>query len=508
MIRSIRTTASPANDKQMDFIQAILGKYGITRRRSRFQSLILRQYPLLFAEPEAVKPADTVINNIHPVKEMHIHHSIYPPITQVMTGPGTVNRVLYTTQGSGGAGIGSVQGKSRPAAGNQNLIHGLQGRVWKQQNTGHPVTRGYRTLDPAGSAVESVTVQVAKRNQERTDGTPLSYLPPMPAAAPAGTDLAGRRIGSRLVPYSGDSRQRESLTGRVPQHMPAAHGQLQTLRTYILHQSVDTVNIEQPMRQRLDPAAIRHDQAGPPTMALSHRGAGSGLAGAAVEAQPGTPSFRPSPGPRSLVSPNLHLGLGQRLAAALDKLESRSERLNPLSAEPAAVHDGLQQPDVLPLQLLAVPSEPRSMVQRHSSARLSSAVRPAYTGGLLSVAPQNGLIHIAKGQAVPSPPKGRGPGGRLITARPEQEEYLQPAGRYSSLILRKPAPKAARPEPVQQWPEPVPQERAAPPASQSFPKAAAPAAKMDAAELSQLAERVYQVLEKKMAVRKDRRGLR
>ncbi|WP_157771446.1 hypothetical protein, partial [Paenibacillus sonchi] len=144
-----------------------------------------------------------------------------------------------------------------------------------------------------------------------------SSLPPMPAAAPAGTDLAGRRIGSRLVPYSGDSRQRESLTGRVPQHMPAAHGQLQTLRTYILHQSVDTVNIEQPMRQRLDPAAIRHDQAGPPTMALSHRGAGSGLAGAAVEAQPGTPSFRPSPGPRSLVSPNLHLGLGQRLAAAL-----------------------------------------------------------------------------------------------------------------------------------------------------------------------------------------------
>ncbi|CQR56677.1 hypothetical protein [Paenibacillus riograndensis] len=505
MIRSIRRTASPANHKQMDFIQAILGKYGITRWRSRFQSLILRQYPLLFAEPEAVKPAETVINNIHPVKEMHIHHSIYPPITQVMTGPGTVNRVLYTTQGSGGAGIGSPA--SSP--GHQNLIHGLQERVWKQQHAERPVTRGYRTLDPAGSAVEPVTVQVAMRNQERTDGTPLSYLLPMPAAAPAGTDLAGRRIGSRLEPYSGDSRQGQSLAGRGPQHLPAAHGQLQTLRTYILHQSVDTVNNEQPLRQKLEPAAVRHDQAEPPRMALSHPGAGSGSAGTTVEAQHSTPSVRPSPGPRSLVSPNLHLGLGQRLAAALDKLEGRSERLNPLPAGPAAVHDGLQQPDVLPLQLLAVPSEPRSMVQRHSSARLSSAVRPAHIGGLLSVAPQNGLIHTAKGQAVPLALKGRGPGGRLITAGPEQEEYLQPAGRYSSLILRKPAaPKAARPEPVQQWPEPVPQERAAPPTSQSFPKAAAPAAKMDTAELNQLAERVYQVLEKKMAIRKDRRGLR
>ncbi|KWX83727.1 hypothetical protein AMQ83_30705, partial [Paenibacillus riograndensis] len=272
--------------------------------------------------------------------------------------------------------------------------------------------------------------------------------------------------------------------------------------------SVHHENKAQPGRQKAEPEAGRHDQVGPASMALSHPGAGSGSAGITVEAQHSTPSVRPSPAPRSLVSPNLHLGLGQRLAAALDKLEGRSERLSPLPIGPAAVHDGLQQPDVLPLQILAVPGEPKSMVQRHSSLRLSSAVRPAI-GGLLSVAPQNGLIHTAKGQAVPLAPKGRGPGGRLITAGPEQEEYLQPAGRYSNLILRKPAaPKAARPEPVQQWPEPVPQERAAPPTSQSFPKAAAPAAKMDAAELNQLAERVYQVLEKKMAVRKDRRGLR
>ncbi|KWX87334.1 hypothetical protein AMQ83_13740 [Paenibacillus riograndensis] len=73
------------------------------------------------------------------------------------------------------------------------------------------------------------------RHQKRTEGTPLSYLTPMPAAAPDGTDLAGRRSGSRLVTYSGDSRQGQSLAGRGPQHLPAAYGQLQTRRTYILH---------------------------------------------------------------------------------------------------------------------------------------------------------------------------------------------------------------------------------------------------------------------------------
>lgn len=79
MNRSIRTTASPEDRKQIDFIQAILGKYGMTRWRSRFQNLILRQYPLLFAEPEALQPADTVINNIYPVKQTYIHHSVYSP---------------------------------------------------------------------------------------------------------------------------------------------------------------------------------------------------------------------------------------------------------------------------------------------------------------------------------------------------------------------------------------------------------------------------------------------
>jgi hypothetical protein len=105
-------------------------------------------------------------------------------------------------------------------------------------------------------------------------------------------------------------------------------------------------------------------------------------------------------------------------------------------------------------------------------------------------------------------PQGRRSGSQPVTAGPEHEEYLQPAGSYSNLILKKPeARKTARPEPVQQRQEPVFQEQAALSPSQAFSKAA-PAAAMDSADLTRLAERVYQVLEKKMAIRKDRRGLR
>ncbi|MNI63474.1 hypothetical protein D3C73_1188480 [compost metagenome] len=119
------------------------------------------------------------------------------------------------------------------------------------------------------------------------------------------------------------------------------------------------------------------------------------------------------------------------------------------------------------------------------------------------------MVYDAMRTALPSALRGSSPGSRLLTAGPGQEEILQPAGSYRNLILRRPeATKAAQNEPGWQRTEPVLQEQAAPHPSPAFAKAVAPAAVMDTAELNQLAERVYQVLEKKMAIRKDRRGLR
>lgn len=512
MNRSIQTTASPAAQRRTDFYQAILGKYGMTRWRSRFQNLILRQYPLLFAEPEAVRPAGTVINNIQPVNHTHIHHSTSYPVTQVMTVPGTVIRRLHITQISRGAetvilsalqrNLDVGKGESHSAGGSPSLLYVLQDKVRKQQNHKHPITMAYRTIDSSERAVEPVTGQDAVRNLERTAAPPWTYLPPMQAVSADKRVIAERRTGSGLMPYSRESRQRESITRKTSQDMPAARHQLQTLRTYTLYKkSADTVNLEQPVRQKPEPAEVRYDQAEPSTMALkSNREAVSGSAGTTVEAQLSTPSliFSPTPGSQPILSPGLQLGLGHKLTAALEKLESKPELRNRLLAKPAAVHQRLQQSSMRPILTFAVPSEALPWVQRNDSVRLSSAARPVNTVGQDSVETRPGLFYTAKRQGLPSALQGIGP----------EQEHHQPAGRTSSLILRKPeAPKAAQPEHVQQQ-QPIHPEPAALLPSQSFPKAAAPVVKMDTAELNQLAERVYQVLEKKMAIRKDRRGLR
>lgn len=79
MSRSIRSTAAPANQKQTEFIQSILAKYGLTRWRRKLKSLILRHNPLYAAEPETLQRTDMVTN--------HIHQSFYYPAVTGRTIP-------------------------------------------------------------------------------------------------------------------------------------------------------------------------------------------------------------------------------------------------------------------------------------------------------------------------------------------------------------------------------------------------------------------------------------
>lgn len=158
----------------------------MTRWRSRLQNLILRQYPLLFAEPEALQPADTVINNIYPVKQTYIHHSVYSPLTQGRKDPGTVSRIVLVTQGSREAAgsnpssypgqYNSVRNGVHSAAGRLTSIQVLQERVRKQQSNKHPVTTIYRTENIAKSTVEPVSPQRAERDQARTEAPPRGSI--------------------------------------------------------------------------------------------------------------------------------------------------------------------------------------------------------------------------------------------------------------------------------------------------------------------------------------------
>ncbi|MFC6650217.1 hypothetical protein [Paenibacillus rhizoplanae] len=90
MSRSIRSTAAPANQKQTEFIQSILAKYGLTRWRSKLNSLILRHNPLYAAGPETLPRTDMVTN--------HIHQTFYYPAVPEKVQAGPASRILLITQ--------------------------------------------------------------------------------------------------------------------------------------------------------------------------------------------------------------------------------------------------------------------------------------------------------------------------------------------------------------------------------------------------------------------------
>ncbi|WP_379150938.1 hypothetical protein [Paenibacillus sp. sgz5001063] len=518
------STASQVDQKRLDFVQSILGRYGITRWRSRFQNLILRQFPLLFPEPEAVKPEGAVINQVNLIQHTHIHQSIIHPLTRVMMQPGSPNQMLQIRTGSNETVIGNSDSLQEYQGGrtddfhaqnsNLNLIHVLQERVGKQNSSDkHPVTRGYRTFQQADTEPEPISPQ-NDQNQKRTAETRPLHLLPVPESPAGGTEQVEQDQRNRLVPHVRKSRLHDFFTNDEPQPLRTVHHQLHTLRTYTLSTGVAPLNIERPMTLRRELPANRDVQTGqPPGFVLRNsRKVVSSSGGTAVDVQHNSSPliFMPSQDFLPSASPGLHLGLGPGVAAVLEKMESKLPSRNPLLQESASLHNLRQSLAVQPIQLLTAPSESQREVQRQGSLLLGSTTRRADATVLPAEDPMPGLIHMAEEPAAPSAQRRSGRGSRPFTVAPGQEEEQQAAGRHSSLVLRKSeAPKAAGQEPVQQLQEAMLQEQAVQQLkAQPSPRAAVPAAKMDAAELNQLAERVYQVLEKKMAIRKDRRGLR
>ncbi|OKP95651.1 hypothetical protein [Paenibacillus sp. P46E] len=513
-----------SDQKRQDFVQSILGKYGITRWRSRFQTLILRQFPMLFPEPEAVKPEGAVIHQVSLIQHTHIHQSIIHPPTQVMLQQQSPNRKLQISTGSSGTAKGSPdsypgnQGSERNTlhgeTGNLNLIHALQGRVSKQQNRdGIPVTTAYRSIRLADSEPEPKSPQ-NKRSQKRTAETRQLYLLEVPGAPTAGTGQKEQHQGVGIVPHARKSRQHEFLKDDIPQPLRAVHQQLHTLRTHTLFHAVDALNTQHHRSLTRDLTANRDAQSGQaPAGGLKNSIEVVSSSGrTAVNAQHNSSPwiFMPSQDFLPSASPGLHLGLGPGIAAVLEKMESRQVPRNPLPQESASILNRLQPLAVQPILLLAAPLEPQGGALRQASTLLSSTARRGNAKGLPADDPIPGLIHMAAEPAVPSVQRRSSRGSWPYIAAPLQEEMHPLADRHSSLILRKQeVPKAAGQETVQQLQEVMPLEQAAQQIkAQPSPRAAAPAAKMDTAELNQLAERVYQVLEKKMAIRKDRRGLR
>ncbi|WP_143804382.1 hypothetical protein [Paenibacillus sp. FSL R7-0337] len=517
MSRSIRMAAAPANQKQTEFIQSILAKYGLTRWRSKLKSLILRHDPLYAAQPETLQRTDLVTN--------HIHQTFYYKVVPEKVQPGPASRILLVTQSGIRPGLSApsaspgqaedLRSGLHSAAGRLNSVQVLQERVWQYRSNKHQVTTEYRIQNAALHPAEPVTVQPAgSRPAQVSAPSGLSVLKPLPSGATGERSQRDRQTRGDLRTASVLPGQQDRITGR-PAHAINHHHQLvqvmQLLRSYGLKQERETGAEAQPLRQQpghpVRAQALKHERETVP-----------GSAGTAVEAQLKTPTLSFKPGnlslPHSSVSTSLQLGLGQQLTATLEQLESRQELLSPLPAAVSTVHQRqpmksfqLAQPQIL-LPLGGASGAPAAAGQAASARTAGAAGRAAPRGPGPAAPVEASLIYAADRTVLPSAPQRRRPASPLRADGPAYEPDLQPAASLSRLVLRKPeAPRAALPEPMQQQLERVLQEHAAEPPAQTFTKAVPPPV-MNAAELNQLAERVYQVLEKRMAIRKDRRGLR
>ncbi|MEK4851462.1 hypothetical protein NST04_16575 [Paenibacillus sp. FSL H7-0756] len=514
---SIRSAAALANQKQTGFIQSILAKYGLTRWRSKLKSLILRHNPLYAAQPETLQRTDLVVN--------HIHQSFYGLAVPEKVQPGPASRILLVTQSGIRPGLSApsaspgqaedLRSGLHSAAGRLNSVQVLQERVWQHRSNKHQVTTEYRIQNTALHPAEPVAVQpVGSRPAQVSAPSGLSVLKPLPSGATGERSQGDRQNRGDLPAASVLPGQQDRMNGR-PAH--AVHHQqqlvqvLQLLRTYGVKQEWDTGAEEQRLRQQLGhpvrAQALKHEREAVP-----------GSAGTAVEAQLKTPNLSFKPGslliPHTSVSSSLQLGLGEQLTATLEQLESRQELLSPLPAAVGTVHQRQAMKSLqltLPhiLQPLGVASGAPALAGQAASAQMAAAAGRATPRGPGPAAPvEASLIYAADRTELPSASQRRRPGSPLRADSPTYEPDLQPSASHSRLVLRKPeAPRATLPEPMQQQLERVLQKQAAQPPAQTFTKAAPPPV-MNAAELDQLAERVYQVLEKRMAIRKDRRGLR
>lgn len=525
---TIRAYIPLADRKRMDFVQGILGKYGLTRWRRQFQSLILRQHPLLPAEPPPEKSSNVVVNQISSHRETHIYHSIYHPVMQTLTLQQSPDRMLnkrpdriITRTSPVSPSVlppnsGGDKGDSRLIYSSPHLSEALQERVREHRSTRQQQrTDSYPPLHSSPREPQALKDLEVIRNPGGAGELRQSVLPLKPALADraaAGNPGAG---SSLQLQQHKQPRLRESGIGKTSQQLPAAYHPLQTLRVYSLNTGSDVsssaqLRLNQKMQavrsETADSAetterAEKAEWAGPPLKALKHitNEAVSGSAGTAVGTQQSTPStvFMPSPGLQSSRGPGLKLALGRRMEAALEHMEAtqnvREAQQHKIVAAPKVLpqlkdRTILQLPIPLEQLIPHEPQEPQADVLRHtlampnSAARLTEAYR-RYANVLMT--------------------------GRQITADPEPEDHLQLPGRPRSLILRKPEPRAEAPSvPEQPHTEAVFREQAVQPPAHSAVSTKAPAVKLDTAELNQLAERVYQVLEKRIAIRKDRRGLR
>lgn len=435
-----------------EFALGIMGKYGMARWRRQFHRLVLRQNPISFQEPqEAAEPPEPPESKEVRITN-HIHH--YHDIR-------IITQETARSADAKGEGSRIIERILTPnKIGRFIYMQSLAAKALRELEAGGGERKAAGRIVPAGSNSEDaggLTVGEMKREPEHSQGRQQPFT--------------HRRQG--ILPV-------EPLTVKLEREIGSRQG------------------LDVPGGGRAAPAsASAGGSGGKPFMEPSSAVRDGSMNGAVPAAN--APAGSSGPRPRELTP-----ALGRDTLRTLKRLDGRYRMPGP--AAPAAARAARDPRDLPGAQGGRGPAV-------FALAALGAPL-PAVPGGLAGEPPASGGDPGFDRLANASPLSHRRQGGGAA-------RMTEPGGEGADVLLDRPAPKLVlrHPEKRAAAAEPMPQEAYAPEwaaavQGQNPTAAAAPGqsakAKLDigAEEVKLLAEQVYQVLDKRIGIQKDRRGLR
>ncbi|MEF2967756.1 hypothetical protein V3851_18145 [Paenibacillus sp. M1] len=537
-----------------EFALGIMSKYGMARWRRQFHRLVLRQNPVPFQEPqEAAEPPESKEVRI----TNHIHH--YNDIRQITKetvrladakGEGSriieriltpVVTVMLPPKGSDSQGqrvdnkISRFISMQLPAA---KALRELEAGGGKRKAAGRFLPKGSNSEDAGG-----LTNREMKQEPERLRGRQQPFTHRMQGILPV-EGGATEDIGS-ADPLAGRGDR-----GGLSQQPSAINKQIRALQSLEAYRQQAG---KAPVHGRAQPLTVKRESGGRQGLGVPGAGhaapasASAGNGGGKPFMKPSaatdgsvngtvTAAANPPAGPSGLGPSGLKLVLGRGTQRALERLDERYRPPGPAASATARAALG---PRDLPwsravhgpagLALAALPqgaaAPPFPLARQGEGGQPLPPAVPLMRGPArraLAPAALGAPWPVVTGEPAEEPP------ARLANASPLSHlrqgggaaRMTEPGEEGVGVLSDRPAPKLVlrHPEKRAAAAESKPQEASAPEwaaaAQGQNHTATAPGqsakAKLDigAEEVKLLAEQVYQVLEKRIGIQKDRRGLR
>jgi hypothetical protein len=540
------------DQQRLDFVQRIMGRYGISRWRSRLHALILRQNPVLSEESASpMKPSGTGTP-----AGLSAHARYYSHTTRLLT---QISAPVYLTsrivQVNRSSPVNITHRSSMTFLTQAWRDEGMQdpniSRSLSGRETGSLVQAGLarasagKRHDQALQAIARPAVHRPAISHAPTVGSPFFSPGPTPAApaishSPAAASNADQEFRKQGLTIESGTKAAVRQEG-AQQPLYLIHNQIRMLQELQAYSELPAASLNRAVRSAAFQAVertARHNNTAAAANPFSRESREGGEASASAAFKRTRPTTARNQEPAltlaSALTQPLKLALGNGLERILVGVEERyggrESRLAPLertvpgkpSVKPEASERMRQESSLAAEPQSRVIPERRSLPVKYHSRRSSGYAAPVSS---LAFLPQetdaNGnpfglplpipIQHAGPrrhGEVKKSSPSMRLAYGPTKDSAAAVQDILPTQAKSAGLVYRRPEPALVEREELHQQAETSPRVRdvsfqADSPSSPQKQKTV-----MGADEIHLLAERVFQVLEKRLSIQKDRRGLR